>query len=717
VPGSTATAEPIDFLGPPQEPGELGRLGAYRVLKVLGVGGMGIVFHAEDVQLRRPVALKCLLPALAATAPARQRFLREARAAAAIEHEHIVVLYQVGEHRGIPFLAMQLLQGESLAERLQREPLLPVSEVLRIGREIAVGLAAAHDKGLIHRDIKPGNVWLEGPRARVKLLDFGLARAAADDTGVSQAGTVVGTPAYMAPEQGRGEPVDARCDLFSLGCVLYQMGTGQPPFQGNHTVALLLAVAQTEPSPPCQVNPDLPAPLSDLVMRLLAKEPAGRPASARAVVEVLAALERQPLAHTGRAPPADTSPGPRPTLFTGAGSSGKTEIAGPASVAVAAPPASPSRRWRLPILVAAALVLLVGAALLPGLFDRRRSKDSASPLQVEVEIGIAYGTEKKNWLSFAARQFNESPEGKRVKIKLQPFGSLEGARAIWKDEDHGIHVWAPASSLFRDTLVRRWQKKHGGNPILKEETLALTPLAFILWEDRYRAFLKKYGGVSFTTIDRAMRDEDGSGAFRFSHTDPASSNSGLMTLVLMACEYHKTRRLTVANVTDPGFQRWVKEFETKTQPLSGSTGKLMEELVRRGPSSYEALLVYENLAIDYFPAAQGRWGKLHILYPRYNLWSDHPYYILDVPWSSPQQRQAGEAFLNFLMGKPMQQEALAHGFRPGNVNVPVKDAPDSPFLRYRGAGLQIELGPLVEPPGDEVIENLLSFWGKAGKTK
>src|SRR5262249_27187820 len=205
----------VGFLGPPQEPGELGRLGAYRVLRVLGVGGMGIVFHAEDVQLRRAVALKCLLPALAATSQARQRFLREARAAAAIEHEHVVVIYQVGEDRGIPFLAMQLLQGESLEDRLRREPLLPASQVLRIGREIAVGLAAAHERGLIHRDIKPANVWLEGPQARVKLLDFGLARAVADDTGVSQAGTIVGTPAYMAPEQSRGDPVDARCDLFS----------------------------------------------------------------------------------------------------------------------------------------------------------------------------------------------------------------------------------------------------------------------------------------------------------------------------------------------------------------------------------------------------------------------------------------------------------------------------------------------------------------------
>src|SRR4051812_16155442 len=180
-----AKKETYAFLAPPQQPDELGRLGPYRVLAVLGAGGMGIVFRAEDPQLARLVALKAMLPALAASDSARQRFLREARAAAAIKHDHIVTIHQVGEDRGAPFLAMEFLEGEPLDARLQREGKLPVAEVLRIGREIALGLAAAHKRELIHRDIKPANVWLEGdPGAlatgvggRVKILDFGLARA------------------------------------------------------------------------------------------------------------------------------------------------------------------------------------------------------------------------------------------------------------------------------------------------------------------------------------------------------------------------------------------------------------------------------------------------------------------------------------------------------------------------------------------------------------
>jgi hypothetical protein len=156
-----ATQELYDFLAPPQAPDELGRLGPYRVLRVLGAGGMGVVFEAEDTELKRRVALKALRPALAASRSAQQRFLREGQAAAALSHDHVVPIYQVGQERGIPFLAMPLLEGETLEDRLRREAPLPAAEVLRIGRGIAAGLAAAHDKGLIHRDIKPSNIWLE----------------------------------------------------------------------------------------------------------------------------------------------------------------------------------------------------------------------------------------------------------------------------------------------------------------------------------------------------------------------------------------------------------------------------------------------------------------------------------------------------------------------------------------------------------------------------
>jgi serine/threonine protein kinase len=282
------------FLAPAERPDEIGRLGTYRILKVLGAGGMGVVFQAEDAALKRNVALKAMLPSLAADKSARQRFVREAQAAAAVEHDHIVPIYQVGEDHGVPFLAMPLLKGESLHDRLQREPVLPVAEVVRIGREAAEGLAAAHAHGLVHRDIKPANLWLEGDAGRVKILDFGLAKAATDAAHLTQLGAVVGTPAYMAPEQGGGQAPDPRSDLFSLGCVLYQACTGRRPFQGADVLATLAALAMHQPPAPHAVRPEVPRALSDLVMHLLAKKPADRPASAQAVAELLERIACEP---------------------------------------------------------------------------------------------------------------------------------------------------------------------------------------------------------------------------------------------------------------------------------------------------------------------------------------------------------------------------------------------------------------------------------------
>ncbi len=301
------SSELTDFLAPPQSPGEIGRLGPYRVLKILGAGGMGVVFQAEDPSLQRLVALKAMLPTLAASASARERFLREARSAAAVEHDHIVAIYQVGEDRSVPFLAMPFLKGEPLDARLKRDRRLPPAEVLRIARETAAGLEAARQRGMIHRDIKPANLWLEEGTGRVKVLDFGLARARGDEAHLTQQGAIIGTPAYMAPEQAGGK-TDHRADLFSLGCVMYRMATGELPFKGVDTISTLMAVATEPPRPPAEINPRLPAALCDLILRLLAKKPDERPASAQAVIEAIRAIEAAPKAK-GKPGPAAVVPG------------------------------------------------------------------------------------------------------------------------------------------------------------------------------------------------------------------------------------------------------------------------------------------------------------------------------------------------------------------------------------------------------------------------
>lgn len=273
------------------------QLGHYRIVKPLGRGGMGAVYLAEDTQLRRQAAVKLMLPDVALVAQARERFLREARAAAAVRNDHVVTVYQVGEQEGVPFIAMELLQGVTLDGYLAKET-PGIAAIVRLGREIAEGLAAAHARGLVHRDIKPANIWLEAPNGRVKLLDFGLARPTKPDPDaasvVTHDGMVIGTPAYMSPEQARGEAVDFRTDLFSLGIVLYRLCAGELPFSGPTVTAILTNLAIAYPRPAHEVNPKVPLALSNLIDRLLEKEPADRPASARDVADELRAIERNP---------------------------------------------------------------------------------------------------------------------------------------------------------------------------------------------------------------------------------------------------------------------------------------------------------------------------------------------------------------------------------------------------------------------------------------
>lgn len=297
---SSPARSKMAYLAPPERDDEIGRLAHYRILKVLGEGSMGIVFKAEDLHLERVVALKVMKPQANMEEDFEQRFFREARATAALRSDHIVTLFEINKDRGVFFLAMEFLQGESLENWLARGQRPSVTHTIRIAREIALGLGAAHAKGLIHRDIKPANIWLEqfpvsqpgAPPYRIKILDFGLARKDKDDQHLTQAGYIVGTPAYMAPEQAHGDPVDLRCDLFSLGCVLYHLCGGAQPFQGKTSVAVLTALVTLTPRSLDQINPNLPRPLVDLVAKLMSKEPAGRPANAQAVVDELNAIER-----------------------------------------------------------------------------------------------------------------------------------------------------------------------------------------------------------------------------------------------------------------------------------------------------------------------------------------------------------------------------------------------------------------------------------------
>ena len=287
----------IKLLGNVNTSNQLSMINHFRVVRLLGAGGMGIVYQAEDTRLGRTVAIKLLRPSLLSNESIRLRFLREAKAMVAIDCPQVATVYDIGTIGDLPFMVMECLQGMTLEAKLNHGARLELSEAIRIGREIASGVQALHRTGYIHRDLKPGNVWLESPSDRVKLLDFGVVRSitkpGTSSSGITRIGGVIGTPSYMAPEQVRGEEsIDERCDIFSLGCILYWMLCGQPAFSTKNGLEDFPTLSM-EPSPPSSLS-EMPEDLSDYVMSMLDKNKSNRPASMEEVLHRLDPLKNPP---------------------------------------------------------------------------------------------------------------------------------------------------------------------------------------------------------------------------------------------------------------------------------------------------------------------------------------------------------------------------------------------------------------------------------------
>jgi urea transport system substrate-binding protein len=377
-------AEPL----PAGEPTELAH---YQILRLLGKGGMGKVYQAQDLKLQRIVALKVMHADITGLATARERFLREARAMAAVRNDHVVTIYEVGQADDVPYLAMEFLEGQTLEKWLAAHGPLAVKDIVRIGKEIATGLAAAQGRGLIHRDIKPANIWLEAPAGRVKILDFGLARPAQSTSGLTEIGDLIGTPNYMSPEQARGETVDGRSDLFSLGVVLYQLCVRHLPFRGKTVTAVLTALAVDQPPPVRRTNPEIPAALADLVMELLAKDPGQRVQSAEILIERLREVE-------GRLPDEASSflaPGP-------AGDAVKTPTLGPGALSntvadsprgSSAPRIKRRRLWKVAALALGLVLLVILACWGLAPVANNGSHEAATPLVPSgppIRLGVLY---------------------------------------------------------------------------------------------------------------------------------------------------------------------------------------------------------------------------------------------------------------------------------------------------------------------------------------
>jgi ABC-type glycerol-3-phosphate transport system substrate-binding protein len=345
---------------------------------------------------------------------------------------------------------------------------------------------------------------------------------------------------------------------------------------------------------------------------------------------------------------------------------------------------------------------------------------AAAPTRVQpsgtaTRIAVGYGTEKERWLKWAVEEFAKTEPA--IQVELVAKGSLEGAQALLAGEQ--LHIWAPASSLYTATFAADWQVKHAATPFARSETLALTPMVCVWWAERFAALKKP--PQTFRDIATLIAEPTGWaglagkpewGFLKFGHAHPNQSNSGLMSLVLMAHDYHQARQLGMAQVMDAGFQTWLIAFEKGVAGLSHSTGAQMKEMVLKGPSAYDGLCVYESVAIDFLRNAQGRWGDLRVTYPAPNAWNDNPAYVIAAPWNSPAQREAAGRFLDFLMAPTAQRKALDHGFRPGDPAVPIKEA-GSPFIELAKYGLRVDLPQVIEQPSGEVIANLLAGWQRA----
>ena len=437
----------VEYLAPTDNPTMLGRLGTYEVSGIVGQGSTGIVLKAWEPSLSRFVAIKVLSPGYSSNGAARTRFEREGRAVAAVSHEHVVPIYAVSEFRGLPYIVMQYIPGLSLLQRIEKEGPLDTCEVTRVGLQVANALAAAHAQGIVHRDVKPANVLLENTVERAMVTDFGLARVA-DEASMTRSGTIAGTPQYMSPEQARGEAVDPRSDLFSLGSLMYAACTARPPFRAETVFGVIHRVCNSEPRPIREINPKIDEWLVSFIERLMSKEAKDRFDSAATVTRLLS----DELAYLQ-----SPTTAPKPARDWHAGSN-----SGPKPLSRAA--------WGV---FCAALVIFAllpfGPGLLSGLLDDQSQVEGPVSDQSDESLIAAPldSSEKEKDKPAQTRSEDSVPEPAELAVEMPVLAGLAGAEIAWtenKDDE-----WNKSATRVFDQKIVHQLTVEGGNVIVKAD--------------------------------------------------------------------------------------------------------------------------------------------------------------------------------------------------------------------------------------------------------
>jgi Bacterial extracellular solute-binding protein len=379
------------------------------------------------------------------------------------------------------------------------------------------------------------------------------------------------------------------------------------------------------------------------------------------------------------------------------------------------------------------LATLVGTALV-GPLGYAPFPLPIGPARTPVVVTFWYGTEKEAWLKEAVTRYEATAptlNGRPIQIELKGLGSRDMVERVAQQQwgnDSPPTVISPASSLWVELLKSDWLARNPGSPpivaagVEAAQPLVLTPLVLVAWEDRAKVLWPKGPPNLWRDLHDALADPQGWvgrggpgswGFVKFGHTSPLTSNSGTQTLLLLAYGfYNKTSKLSGDDILNPEFQQWLTEVEQGVTEFGDSTGTFMTNMVRFGPSKYDVVAVYENLALQDIETAQGRWGQsIRIYYPPATLLSDHPYVTLQAPWTTPEQRAAATHFRDFLLSRPIQELALQSGFRPADPAVAVaSNDPNNPFNKYKSFGVQIDIGQQVETPPADVISTLLDLW-------